>query len=66
MKPTQENILRLIQENKPTKALLSVQKVELGAIDDLKKKLDKNILIGFLKMQDNQNMDLSLVVIFLI
>ncbi len=45
MKPTQENILRLIQENKPKKELLSVQKVELGAIDDLKKKLDKNISV---------------------
>ena len=35
MKPTQEQILRLIQENKPKKELLSVQKVELGAINDL-------------------------------
>jgi hypothetical protein len=29
MKPTQENILRLIQENKPKKELLSVQKIDL-------------------------------------
>ena len=37
MKPTQEQILRLIQENKPKTELLSVQKVELGSIDELKK-----------------------------
>jgi len=35
MKPTQENILRLILENKSKKELLSVQKVELGLVDDL-------------------------------
>ena len=50
MKPTQENILRLIQENKPKKELLSVQKVELGLVDDLKKsntegkKIAQNVL----------------------
>ena len=37
MKPTQEKILSSIQENKPKKELLSVQKVELGMVDDLVK-----------------------------
>ena len=41
MKPTQEQILRLIQENKPKKELLSVQKVELGSIAELKEKSKK-------------------------
>ena len=35
MKPTQEQILRLIQENKPKKELLSVQKVELSVVSDI-------------------------------
>tara|TARA_R110000744_G_scaffold101831_1_gene196153 strand:- start:216 stop:608 length:393 start_codon:yes stop_codon:yes gene_type:complete len=35
MKPTQEQILRLIQENKPKKELLSVQKVDLTVYSDL-------------------------------
>ena len=43
MKPTQENILRLIQENKPKKELLSVQKVELGMIDDFDKLFEKSL-----------------------
>ena len=43
MKPTQEQILRLIQENKPKKELLSVQKVELGMIDDFDKLFEKSL-----------------------
>ena len=41
MKPTQEKILSSIQENKSKKELLSVQKVDLGLIDDVKKLYDK-------------------------
>ena len=36
MKPTQEKILSAIQENKSKKELLSVQKVELETIKDIK------------------------------
>ena len=35
MKPTQEKILSSIQENKSKKELLSVQKVELGLMQDV-------------------------------
>ena len=41
MKSTQEKILSSIQENKSKKELLSVQKVELGLMDDIKKQAKK-------------------------
>jgi len=50
MKPTQEKILSAIQENKSKKELLSVQKVELGLVDDLKslkKQFDSKIKPAF-------------------
>ena len=40
MKPTQEKILSSIQENKSKKELLSVQKIDLGIIDDAVKLMD--------------------------
>ena len=51
MKPTQEKILSSIQENKSKKELLSVQKVELGLVDEADKKANevKNATADFIK-----------------